>query len=153
MKSVNLNLFAMILLMYFVAHTNTKKIIMIHPLYAGSHISMLRPLAEHLVSRGHEVYQLKFKSAGENNFKPSGVIDIDLKINDSLETCSDFINENGEFDITIRLAKYLWDHGDFGGFGDCFLRCHFETLFHDSELILQLTKSKFDVSIVDLKVS
>ena len=127
--------------------------IIIHPLYAGSHVSLLSHLAEHLVSRGHEVYRLKFKTEGGTSLKPKGVIDIDLKINDTRGTCGDFINENGEFDMKLKLAKYLWDYGDFGGFGDCFLRCHFDSLFQNETLIRLLTQKRFDVALVDLKVS
>ena len=57
-------------------------ILIIHPVYSGSHHIVLRSFGDYLVSRGHSVTQIKFRQANTPLHVDSNVEVIDLEIRD-----------------------------------------------------------------------
>ncbi|XP_059096110.1 UDP-glucuronosyltransferase 2A3-like [Tigriopus californicus] len=130
------------------------RILIIHPIYAGSHHSLLRALGDKLVDHGHEVTLFKAKEAG---FVPkkSSVEIIEFPILDHRQICSRYINDKGEFDVNIVLTSAFWNTGAFLGSSTldfpCVVPCFCDTLFLSQELDDIMRSKSFDLVIVDLK--
>ena len=55
-----------LLVLLFVAMSESANILILHPVYCGSHEFLLRSMGDQLVTRGHEVTQVYCKKTREN---------------------------------------------------------------------------------------
>ena len=133
---------------------DSSNVLIIHPVYSGSHHIVLRQFGDYLVSRGHSVTQIKFQQANRNLSPDTNVTVLDLKIRDKTGECMRYINPGGEFDLKTMAGQVLFEQGhDLKGIPTdifCLTKCHCDTLFDDPLLYARLNASKFDVAVVDL---
>ena len=129
-------------------------ILILHPLYAGSHELTLRSIGNHLVKeRGHNVTQVMFQHTNMNVSIPSKsenlVNIVPFRIRDTKKECTRYINEDGQFDIGSFSTKILWNYGDkpwqlptdlF-----CVTRVHCNMVLNDPILFESLNSSNYDI--------
>ena len=131
-----------------------ENILILHPIYCGSHEFVLRTLGDHLVQRGHQVTQVRFKQKNSHMDLKTNVSVLTLNISDHLNNCGRYVNEDGVLDISTVGAKILWDQGHsvFGLPLDifCLTDVHCYTLHHHPELRSLLQNQTFDLVIIDL---
>jgi len=132
-------------------------ILILHPLYAGSHDLVLRLIGDRLVSRGHTVTQVRYAGTNMKYDLDTNVTVMTLKIDDSRYPCPRYINRNGEFDIQNRemnLGPIIWNKADapFTLPTDvyCVTHVHCQMILEDQTLFKQLKALEFDLAIVDL---
>jgi len=136
---------------------NGANILILHPLYAGSHDLVLRLIGDRLVSRGHTVTQVRYAGTNMKYDLDTNVTVMTLKIDDSGYPCPRYINRKGEFDIQNRemnLGPIIWNKADapFTLPTDvyCVTHVHCKMILEDRTLFNQLKKLQFDLAIVDL---
>ena len=136
-------------------------ILILHPLYAGSHELTLRSIGNHLVKeRGHNVTQIMFRHTNMNVSLSSSTDNlvnvIPLRIRDTKNECQRYINEDGEFDIGSFGTKLLWNYGDrpwqlptdlF-----CVTRVHCNMVLNDPIFIESLNASNYDIGIYNISL-
>ena len=88
-----------------------ENILILHPIYCGSHEFVLRSLGDHLVQRGHQVTQVRFKQKNSHMELKTNVSVLTLNISDHLNNCARYVNDKGVLDISTVGAKILWDQG------------------------------------------
>ena len=136
-------------------------ILILHPLYAGSHELTLRSIGNHLVKeRGHNVTQLMFQHTNMNISLSSELeneVDIiPLRIRDPKNECSQYINKDGQFDIgSFSVASFLWENGEklwhFPTDLFCVTRVHCNMVLNDPILFESLNSSNFDIGIISFR--
>lgn len=147
---VNATLLILALLSHSVISSN---ILIIQPLFSGSHGIILRIFCDYLITRGHNVTVLKFQTVQEPKFDNSSVNVIEFPAKDGHRNCPNYFTPEGKWDVGISFADQIWN---FDG-GLCFMKwdmfCRFrvqcETLLQES-LVQTLGSMNFDVAIVDL---
>ena len=131
-----------------------ENILILHPIYCGSHEFVLRSLGDHLVQRGHQVTQVRFKQKNSHMELKTNVSVLTLNISDHLNNCARYVNDKGVLDISTVGAKILWDQGHsvFGLPLDifCLTDVHCYTLHHHPQLLHLLQTQTFDLVIIDL---
>ena len=144
----------------FIHQQNCANILILHPLYCGSHELTLRTIGKHLVKqRGHNVTQLMFQHthinitmAASTDQDERQVNVIPLTIRDREKECSNYVNGEGQFDISGFTAKLLWDSGDklwhLPSDLFCVTRVHCNMLLNDPILFESLKSSNFDIGRV-----
>lgn len=129
-------------------------VLIIHPVYSGSHHIVMKQFGDYLVTRGHTVTQVKFQQANRHSSPDTNVTVIDLKIRDRNGECTRYINPTGKFDLRTMASSLLFEDGHnlnslpIDIF--CLTKCHCDTLFGDPALYARLNASRFDVAVVDL---
>ena len=112
-----------------------ENILILHPVFCGSHESVLRTLGNHLVQQGHQVTQVLFKHKKSPEELNTNVSIITLTINDHLNNCGRYVNDEGVLDTGIAWGKYYWNQGHsiFSLPLDlfCLIDVHCYTLHHD----------------------
>jgi hypothetical protein len=90
-------------------------ILILHPIYSGSHDLVLRTIGEAPISRGHNIAQIRFP---QRNSRKTTAADLNTRVNvitlpiiDEDNTCSRYIHEDGEFDIH-SLGSVIWNKLD-----------------------------------------
>ena len=71
-------------------------ILILHPLYAGSHDLVLRLVGDRLVSRGHTVTQVRYVGTNMKYDLDTNVTVVTLRIDDAGYPCPRYINREGE---------------------------------------------------------
>ena len=147
----------LICLFVFIQVTNCAKILILHPLYAGSHELTLRSIGNHLIKeRGHSVTQVMFQHTNMNISLSSDTknkVDIiPLRIRDPKKECTQYINEDGQFDIgSFSIASFLWKSGDklwhFPTDLFCVTRVHCDMILNDPIFFESLNKSHYDIGM------
>ena len=129
-------------------------ILILHPVYSGSHTIVLRQFGDYLVSRGHHVTQVKFRQSNSNSDPHSKVDVLNLAVKDPSRQCWNFINADGEFDLGITAGSFLWNQGSsllmFPTNVFCLVRTHCNTLFSSAAFAEKVNSTVFDVALVDL---
>ena len=132
---------------------HSANILILHPLYSGSHTIVLRQFGDYLVSRGHNVTQVKFRQSNSNSDPDTQVKVIDLPILDRDGSCGDFI-KGGEFNLGVGAADVFWSKGTSMGMIPpnvfCVPRSHCNTLFSSRTFDHLMNSTDFDVALVDL---
>ena len=145
----------------FIQVCESANILILHPLYSGSHELTLRSIGNHLVKeRGHNVTQIIFRHTNMNISLSSDAeneVDIlPLRIRDPKKECTRYINEDGQFDIGSFSTKILWKYGDkpwqlptdlF-----CVTRIHCNMVLNDPILFESLNTSNYDIGIKSLNI-
>ena len=146
--------FYFILFAFRIAVSSGENILILHPIYCGSHEFVLRSLGDHLVQRGHQVTQVRFKQKNSHMELKTNVSVLTLNIKDHLNNCGRYVNDEGVLDISTVGAKILWDQGHsvFGLPLDifCLTDVHCYTLRHHPQLQQLLETQTFDLVIIDL---
>ena len=147
----------LISLFVFIQVTKCAKILILHPLYAGSHELTLRSIGNHLIKeRGHNVTQVMFQHTNMNISLSSDTENeveiIPLRIRDPKKECTQYINEDGQFDIgSFSIASFLWESGDklwhFPTDLFCVTRVHCNQILNDPIFFESLNKSHYDIGI------
>ena len=147
----------LICLFVFIQVTKCAKILILHPLYAGSHELTLRSIGNHLIKeRGHSVTQVMFQHTNMNISLSSDTenkVDIiPLRIRDPKKECTQYINKDGQFDIgSFSIASFLWESGDklwhFPTDLFCVTRVHCNMILNDPIFFESLNKSHYDIGI------
>ena len=131
-----------------------ENILILHPVFCGSHESVLRSLGNHLVQQGHQVTQVLFKHKKSPKELNTNVSIFTLTINDNLNNCGRYVNDKGVLDTGIAWGKYFWNQGHsiFSLPLDlfCLIDVHCYTLHHDPQLKHLLKTQTFDLAIIDL---
>ena len=141
-------------LLTFIQVFECANILILHPLYAGSHELTLRSIGNHLVKqRGHNVTQVMFQHTNMNvsiSSKSENLVNIvPFRIRDTKKECTRYINEDGQFDIGSFSTKILWKYGDkpwqlptdlF-----CVTRVHCNMVLNDPILFESLNSSNYDI--------
>lgn len=142
-----------LLVLLFSAVSESANILMLHPIYCGSHEFVLRQMGDQLVSRGHEVTQIRYKQTNSHSNLKTNVSVLTLDIEDSLNNCGRFVNKNGSLDINKVGAKILWNdgHSVLGLPTDifCLTDAHCQTLFNSKVVSRLLNETSFDLVIID----
>ena len=129
-------------------------ILILHPLYVGSHTIVLQQFGDYLVSRGHHVTQVKFRESNSKLNPNTKVEVIDLPARDPTGQCWNFINSDGEFDLGIAAANMFWEKGSSMKMLPpnvfCIPRTHCDSLFNSKVFADKMNSTKFDVALVDL---
>ena len=145
-----------VLLFVFFQVFECANILILHPLYAGSHELTLRSIGNHLVKeRGHNVTQILFQHTNMNvslSTDTENLVNIvPFRIRDTKKECTRYINEDGQFDIGSFSSKLLWKYGDkpwslptdlF-----CVTRVHCNMILNDSIFFETLNASRYDIGI------
>ena len=147
--------YLLILLLVCFQKSESANILILHPLYAGSHELTLRSIGNHLVKeRGHNVTQLMFQHTNMNISLSSDAeneVDIiPLRIRDPKKECTQYINGDGQFDIgSFSIASFLWENGEklwhFPTDLFCVTRVHCNMVLNDPILFESLNTSNFDI--------
>jgi len=131
-------------------------ILILHPLYAGSHDLVLRLVGDRLVSRGHTVTQIRYEGSNMRYDFNTNVTVVTLNINKTDYPCR-YINDRGQFDFQTRdlkLGKVIWNQADNPYTLPTDLYCvthvHCQMIIEDKTLMETLAHQKFDLAIVDL---
>ncbi|XP_059092705.1 UDP-glucosyltransferase 2-like isoform X2 [Tigriopus californicus] len=128
-------------------------IVILHPAYSGSHHIALRNFGDHLVSRGHNVTQIKFRMSNANHVANTQVNILDLALQDPEGTCA-YVNHQGEMEINKEVGQLLWNRGaDLTTLPRdlfCLAGVHCQSLFYDPDVIRLFNETRFDLAIVDL---
>lgn len=74
---------------------NGGNILILHPIFAGSHVEVLRQFGEHLVQRGHEVTQVMYKEKGQSEIVDSNVEIMNLPIKTESKFCETYFSQGG----------------------------------------------------------
>ena len=145
----------LILLFVCFQKSESANILILHPLYAGSHELTLRSIGNHLVKeRGHNVTQLMFQHTNMNislsSDSENEVDIIPLRIRDPKKECTQYINGDGQFDIgSFSIASFLWENGEklwhFPTDLFCVTRVHCNMVLNDPILFESLNTSNFDI--------
>uniref|UniRef100_A0A6A7G7R0 UDP-glucuronosyltransferase 2B33-like n=2 Tax=Hirondellea gigas TaxID=1518452 RepID=A0A6A7G7R0_9CRUS len=150
--------------------TDTANVLILHPIYAGSHEVVLRVLGVELVKRGHEVTQLRWKCDNHaiditQNEHPAGSAGADVydyaaddRFLDVITVSADnsdmrypYMSSDGSLQLPSKL---LWDtersiyNVPIDVFGLVDAQC--STLLGDAALIAALRHSNFTVALVDV---
>ncbi|KAB7502228.1 putative UDP-glucuronosyltransferase ugt-48 [Armadillidium nasatum] len=128
-------------------------ILVLHPVYAGSHIIAIRTILEELVRKGHKIKVIRWKESSRippmetENFSET-ILSID-----NSEGLVPFLTKEVKSSFEFP-DKLMWERGlnpssvlD-GGIDTVASSC--DTLFQQKELIQELKASNFKVAIVDL---
>ena len=92
---------------------HSANILILHPVYSGSHEFLLRHLGEHLANkRGHKVTQVIYKHTQMKKRAQTNVDLMALTLKDGNKLCPKYINPDGYFDIKGGAAKILWEQGE-----------------------------------------
>ena len=138
----------------FIQMIECANILILHPLYAGSHELTLRSIGNHLVKeRGHNVTQIMFQHTNMNMSIASDTDNfvniVPLRIRDTKNECTRYINQDGQFDIGSFSTKILWKYGEkpwqlptdlF-----CVTRVHCNMVLNDPILFESLNASNYDI--------
>ena len=141
-------------LLIFIQVFECANILILHPLYAGSHELTLRSIGNHLVKeRGHNVTQVMFQHTNMNvsmlSQSENLVNIVPFRIRDTNKECTRYINEDGQFDIGSFSSEILWKYGDkpwqlptdlF-----CVTRVHCNMVLNDPILFESLNSSNYDI--------
>ena len=84
-----------------------ENILILHPIYCGSHEFVLRSLGDHLVQRGHQVTQVRFKQKNSHMELKTNVSVLTLNISDHLNNCGRYVNDEGVLDIRPDYKPFL----------------------------------------------
>lgn len=129
------------------------KILVLHPMYAASHVLTLRALAKGLVARGHEVTVLRWKDT--HNYPDAnhpGIKEHVLAINNTDGTIPRLtVEERASFEMPQEL---MWRKGTSWTAlpVDTFLTvgAFCRSLLEREQLREELRREKFDIAIVDI---
>ncbi len=70
-------------------------VLILHPIFAGSHVEVLRQFGEHLVQRGHKVTQVMYKERGQSEKVDSVVEVMNLPIKTESKFCETYFSQDG----------------------------------------------------------
>jgi len=134
--------------------SESANILILHPIYCGSHEFVLRNLGDYLIKKGHSVTQVRFKQSNSHTKLETNVTVITLDIVDHLDNCGRYIDQHGTMDISKAGAKILWNEGhSLSGLPldiFCLTDAHCHTLYNSQIISELLNSTKFDLAIVDL---
>ncbi|XP_023346393.1 UDP-glucuronosyltransferase 2C1 isoform X2 [Eurytemora carolleeae] len=149
-----MKLYLTVFLSIFFRYAKGSNILVLHPLYAGSHELVLRIIGDELVRRGHNVTQVRFLQTNSQNNLDTRVHVITVPIDGKKYPCSRYINEDGEFDIGKNMGPVIWNSADtpYSIPYDlyCVTHVHCKMMLEDKRLLETLNATRFDVAIVDL---
>ena len=75
-------------------------VLIMHPIYAGSHHFALKTFAKYLVDeRGHNVTMIKFAQVNDKPLEDKSLRVINLPILDEDNRCHKFVNDKGKVDF------------------------------------------------------
>ena len=131
-------------------------ILIIHPLYTGSHVVALQSFGDFMMSRGHNVTVIRFQNVADAQVK-SNITVVGLKLKSKHGYCSNYVNSDGVVDIRKDLSSTLWrSSGSLSMASRDLLMCSSEfceSLLGDEELFKTLKDGNFDVALVDLALN
>ena len=153
MKLPTLVTLVSLLLASLVHFTLGSNILVVQPIFSGSHEFILRLFAEYMTTRGHTVTVVRFASVKNPKFSNSSVNVINVKPLDDDGSCSNFITPDGKWDVGLTLADQLWNFDGGWSFLSLDMFCRYrvqcETIL-DKQLFHSLKVMSFDVAIVDI---
>ena len=128
-------------------------VLIILPLYTGSHGIILESFGEYMMTRGHNVTMIKFQDANRPRVE-SKINIVDLKVQDGQGYCSSYLDSEGRVDIGKKVSKVLWQNtGTVGLARPEVFKCApvvCDSILGDKELFERMEESEFDVALVDM---
>ncbi|XP_068228919.1 UDP-glucuronosyltransferase 1A8-like isoform X1 [Palaemon carinicauda] len=124
-------------------------ILILHPIYAGSHELTLRRFGEELVKRGHKVTQVRWKSS--KTLEVNSTVEVLTLRPDNHDLRYPYMESDGTFhpptSMLWQRPRHIWQVPmDVFGLMDA----HCETLLGDVELARVLRSSNFTLALVDI---
>ncbi|XP_076055067.1 UDP-glucuronosyltransferase 1A9-like [Oratosquilla oratoria] len=125
------------------------RILIMHPVYAGSHELILRQFGERMVSRGHQVTQIRWRSTKTTEVESP--VEIITLSPDNHDLRYPYMQADGTFEPP---AKMLWDRRlsitEIPTDVFLIIEAHCRHLLGDTVLLQRLRLQNFTVAVVDL---
>lgn len=129
--------------------TEGANVLILHPIYAGSHELTLRKFGEKLVERGHRVTQLRWRSSKTRPVSSS--VEVITLSPDNHDLRYPYMNQDGTFQPPTSMLwerpRHMWQlPTDVFGLMDA----HCEAILGDEGLKSRLRSANFSLALVDI---